>query len=160
MNETTKSSPGQESKATQKPAMRGNTELVSEQGKTSIADTVVAKIVGMAARDVPGVYAMGAGMARAFGAMRERLPGTGGASVTQGVACEVGERQAAADLDVIVEYGVSIPDLAAGVRRNVIGAVEKMCGLEMTEVNITVGDIHLPGDETAETAETAEPRVQ
>ncbi len=48
---------------------------------------------------------------------------------------EVGERQAAIDLEVIVEYGVSIPDLADGVRRSVIGAVEQMCGLEVTEVN-------------------------
>lgn len=132
-------------------------ELVSEQGKTAIADTVVAKIVGMATRDVPGVHAMGAGMSRTFGTMRERLPGAGGPSMTQGVAVEVGERQAAVDLDVIVDYGVSIPDLAAGVRRNVITAVERMCGLEITEVNITVGDIHVPGDETAD---TAEPRVQ
>ncbi|MCW2912852.1 MAG: alkaline-shock protein [Actinomycetia bacterium] len=156
MNETT-TRPGEESKARQRPAMRGATELASEQGKTAIADTVVAKIVGMAARDVPGVYAMGAGMARAFGIVRGHLPGAGGGSITQGVAVEVGERQAAVDLDVIVEYGVSIPDLAAGVRRNVIASVEKMCGLEITEVNITVGDIHLPGEETAE---TAEPRVQ
>ena len=156
MNETT-TRLSEESKARQGPAMRGATELASKQGKTAIADTVVAKIVGMAARDVPGVYAMGAGMARAFGLMRDHLPGAGGAGITQGVAVEVGERQAAVDLDVIVEYGVSIPDLAAGVRRNVITSVEKMCGLEIAEVNITVGDIHLPGEETTE---PAEPRVQ
>lgn len=149
--------PGEEPRTTRGPATRGTAELASEQGKTSIADIVVAKIVGMATRDVAGVYAMGAGMSRAFGVMREHLPGVSGPSITQGVAVEVGERQAAVDLDVIVEYGVSIPDLAAGVRRNVIGAVEKMCGLEITEVNITVGDIHLPGEEAAG---TAEPRVQ
>lgn len=132
-------------------------ELVSEQGKTSIADTVVAKIVGMAARDVPGVHAMGAGMSRAFGAVRERVPGAGTPGVTQGVTVEVGERQAAVDLDVIVEYSVSIPDLAAGIRRNVITAVERMCGLEATEVNITIGDVHLPGDDEDE---PSDPRVQ
>lgn len=132
-------------------------ELIGELGKTTIADTVVAKVVGMATRDVPGVYAMGAGMSRAFGTMRERLPGMAGPGITQGVTVEVGERQAAVDLDLIVEYGVSIPDLAAGVRRNVINAVEKMCGLEITEVNITVGDVHLVGEEAAE---PAEPRVQ
>jgi uncharacterized alkaline shock family protein YloU len=132
-------------------------ELVSELGKTSIADTVVAKIVGMAARDVPGVHAMGAGMSRAFGAVRERVPGAGAPGVTQGVTVEVGERQAAVDLDVIVEYSVSIPDLAAGIRRNVVAAVEEMCGLEATEVNITVGDVHLPGDDDDE---PSDPRVQ
>lgn len=133
-------------------------ELVTEHGKTSIADSVVAKIVGMATREVPGVYAMGASFSRAMGAVRERLPGSGGGSnLGQGVAVEVGERQAAVDLDVIAEYGVSIPDLANGVRRNVIGAIEKMCGLEVTEVNVTVDDIHLPGDESDESGES---RVQ
>jgi uncharacterized alkaline shock family protein YloU len=127
-------------------------ELVGDRGRTAIADTVVAKIAGMAAAEVQGVYAMGAGMARAFGAVRERI-GVGGPNVAQGVAVEVGERQAAVDLDVIVEYGVSIPDLSDGIRRNVIGAVEKMCGLEVTEVNINVGDIHLPGEEAGEPAE-------
>jgi uncharacterized alkaline shock family protein YloU len=136
---------------------RAGGELVDQVGKTTIADTVVAKIVGMATREVPGVHAMGAGMSRALGTMRERIPGVAAPGLTQGVTVEVGERQAAIDLDLIVEYGVSIPDLAAGVRRNVITAVEKMCGLEITEVNITVGDIHLVGDEAEE---PAEPRVQ
>jgi uncharacterized alkaline shock family protein YloU len=131
-------------------------ELVGEHGKTTIADSVVAKIVAMATREVGGVYAMGAGAARLFGAVRERVPGTQ-ASATQGVAVEVGERQAAVDLDLVIEYGVAIPDLAAAVRSNVITAVERMCGLEVTEVNISVDDIHLPGDELTE---PAEPRVQ
>lgn len=133
-------------------------QLTSELGKTAIADAVVAKIAGIATREVPGVYAMGAGMSRAFGAVRERLPGVAAPGVTQGVTVEVGERQAAVDLDVIVEYGVSIPDLAAGVRRNVISAIERMCGLEVTEVNIAIGDVHLLSDEPAEIP--AEPRVQ
>jgi uncharacterized alkaline shock family protein YloU len=128
-------------------ATRTGSELVSEHGRTAIADTVVSKIVGMATREIPGVHAMGMGMSRAFGAVRERIPGAGGASVTQGVAVEVGERQTAVDLDVVVEYGVSIPDLATGIRRSVIDAVEKMCGLEVTEVNVTVGDVHLPDEE-------------
>jgi uncharacterized alkaline shock family protein YloU len=135
---------------------RTGAELVGEHGRTAIADVVVAKIVGMATREMPGVHAMGMGLSRAFGAVRERIPG-GGPNVTQGVAVEVGERQTAIDLDVIVEYGVCIPDLAAGIRRNVIGAVEKTCGLEVTEVNITVGDVHLPGEEAEE---QREPRVQ
>lgn len=133
-------------------------ELVSDQGKTAVADTVVAKVAGIATRELPGVYAMGAGMARAFGVVRDRLPGGTTTSITQGVTVEVGERQAAIDLDVVVEYGISIPDLAEGVRRNVINAVERMCGLEVTEVNITIGDVHLPTDDTPDPS--AEPRVQ
>lgn len=139
-----------------RPAAGRSHELVSEEGRTSIADSVVAKVVGVAVREVPGVHAMGAGMSRAFGAVRERLPGAA-TSVTQGVAVEVGERQTAIDLDLVVEYGVSIPDLAAGVRRNVVNAVEKVCGLEVTEVNVSVGDVHLPGDEDGQQPES---RVQ
>ncbi len=133
-------------------------DLTTDLGRTAIADTVVAKVAGIATREMPGVYAMGAGITRAFGVVRDRIPGVTGTSITQGVTVEVGERQAAIDLDLIVEYGISIPDLTAGVRRNVIGAVERMCGLEVTEVNISVGDVHLDTDEPADTP--AEPRVQ
>lgn len=136
-----------------RPMSSRSTELVTDEGRTAIADSVVAKVVGVAVRDVPGVYGMGAGMSRALGAVRDRLPGTT-STITQGVGVEVGERQAAVDLDVIVEYGVSIPDLAAGVRRNVVNAVEKICGLEVTEVNIAVDDVHLPSEDGAEPAES------
>ena len=112
-------------------------QLTSEFGNTAVADTVVAKVAGIATRELPGVYAMGAGMSRAFGVVRDRFPGVTSTSITQGVTVEVGERQAAIDLDLVVEYGISIPDLAEGVRRNVIDAVERICGLEVTEVNIT-----------------------
>ena len=95
---------------------------------------------------ISGVHAVGGGVSRAFGALRERIPGAGTAS-TAGVAVEVGEKQAAVDLDIIVEYGASIVDLAKAVRRNVIGQVERMTGLEVIEVNIAVNDIHLPEDD-------------
>jgi uncharacterized alkaline shock family protein YloU len=117
------------------------------QGKTTIAASVVQKIAGIAAREISGVYALGGGVSRAFGAIRERIPGGGtGTGVTNisGVQVEVGEKQAAIDLDLVVEYGASIVDLARAVRRNVITAVEAMTGLEVIEVNIAVNDIHLP----------------
>ncbi|MEO3813695.1 Asp23/Gls24 family envelope stress response protein [Sphaerisporangium sp. B11E5] len=132
----------------------GGTTLLTDRGRTTIADTVVAKIAGMAAREVTGVHALGKGVTRALGAVRERIAGA--TSPTTGVTVEVGERQAAVDLDVIVEYGVSIPDVAAGIRRNVVSAVENMCGLEVTEVDIAVEDLHLPGEEP----EPQESRVQ
>src|ERR1700744_4556646 len=103
-------------------------QLTSEQGNTAVADTVVAKVAGIATREMPGVYAMGAGMARAFGVVRDRLPGVTSTSITQGVTVEVGERQAAIDLDLIVDYGISIPDLAEGGRPNVIAAVQRIWG--------------------------------
>ena len=135
-----------------------SSELVTDHGRTSIADSVVQKIAGVAANEVSGVYKLGGSAARAFGAIRERIPGSGGPAVTQGVSVEVGERQAAVDLALVVEYGVSIIDLTAAVRRNVLNSVERMTGLEVTEVNITVDDIHLPGDDEDDTTEPA--RVQ
>lgn len=135
---------------------RSAAELMSEHGNTSIADLVVSKIVALATREVDGVYAMGGGTARMMGAVRQRVPGVR-ASETQGVAVEVGARQAAADIDLVVEYGVSIPDLASAVRNNVINSVERMCGLEVTEVNVGIDDIHLPGEMDAD---TSGPRVQ
>ncbi|MFC7344304.1 Asp23/Gls24 family envelope stress response protein [Saccharopolyspora griseoalba] len=118
----------------------------TSQGKTTIAAGVVQKIAAIAAREVSGVHAMGGGVSRAFGALRDRIPGSGTSS-TSGVQVEVGEKQAAVDIDIVVEYGASIVDLSRSVRRNVITAVERMCGLEVTEVNIAVNDIHFPEDD-------------
>ena len=122
-----------------------DTALVSEQGRTSISDTVVSKIAGIATREISGVHDLGGGASRAVGAVRERIPGSR-TNLSQGVAVEVGERQAAVDLDIVAEYGVSIADLAAAIRRNVVGSVERMTGLEVTEVNITVHDIFMDTD--------------
>ncbi|MFI6940681.1 Asp23/Gls24 family envelope stress response protein [Streptomyces sp. NPDC050418] len=115
------------------------------RGRTTIADGVVEKIAGLAARDVLGVHAMGSGLSRTFGAVRDRVPGA--KSVTRGVKAEVGEVQTALDLEIVVEYGVSIGDVARAVRENVIAAVERMTGLEVVEVNIAVGDVKLPDEE-------------
>ncbi|GAA4680712.1 Asp23/Gls24 family envelope stress response protein [Streptomyces youssoufiensis] len=116
------------------------------RGKTSIADGVVEKIAGMAAREVSGVHALGGGLARTLGAVRDRVPG-GRPNVTRGVKVEVGERQTAIDLDIVVEYDVPITDVASDIRENVIAAVERMTGLEVVEVNIAAVDVHLPFDE-------------
>ncbi|MGW5877650.1 Asp23/Gls24 family envelope stress response protein [Nocardiopsis terrae] len=133
----------------------------NDQGSTHIADGVVAKISGMAAREIGGVYAMGGGTARMVGAVRDAVSrGSSSGSVAQGVAVEVGERQAAVDIDLVVEYGAAIQDLAAAVRRNVTSAVERMTGLEVTEINIKVDDIHLPGDDEDTDDGDSEPRVR
>lgn len=124
------------------------------EGKTSIASSVVQKIAGIAAREISGVHSMGGGVSRAFGALRERIPGGNGSSNVSGVQVEVGERQTAIDLDIVVEYGAAIVDLARSVRRNVISSVERMCGLEVTEVNISVNDVHLPSDDEEDSSGT------
>jgi uncharacterized alkaline shock family protein YloU len=122
--------------------------LATKQGKTAIADSVVQKIAGIATQEISGVYKLGSGAARMVGSLRERIPGSSGPSLSQGVAVEVGERQAAIDLDIVAEYGVSIADLATAVRRNVINSVQRMTSLEVTEVNISVNDVHTPDDDT------------
>ena len=138
-----------------KPA--GSHALMTDQGRTSIADSVVEKIAGVAAREVSGVHEMGRGAARAFGTIKERLPvGGTGPNPTQGVKVEVGERQAAIDIDLVVDYGVSIPDVSQAVRDNVIQRIQRMTGLEVTEVNISVDDVYLGDDSTP----PEPPRVQ
>ncbi|WP_234306665.1 Asp23/Gls24 family envelope stress response protein [Streptomyces sp. NRRL F-2799] len=127
------------------------------RGRTTIADGVVEKIAGMAARDAVGVYAMGSGISRTIGAMRDRVPG-GTKAMTRGVKAEVGEVQTALDLEIVVEYGFPIGDVSRAVRENVIAAVERMTSLEVVEVNIAVSDVHLPDDEEDE--EPEQPRIQ
>ncbi|WP_435878911.1 Asp23/Gls24 family envelope stress response protein [Streptomyces klenkii] len=127
-------------------------QAAAARGKTSIADEVVAKIAGMAAREAPGIHALGGGFARTLGAVRDKVPG-GRADVTRGVKVEVGERQAAVDLAVVVEYGFAINEVTQDVRENVIAAVERMTGLEVVEVNIAVNDVHLPQEDEDEAAE-------
>jgi uncharacterized alkaline shock family protein YloU len=125
------------------------TAAPAARGRTTIADGVVEKIAGLAARDVLGVHAMGSGIARTFGAMRERVPGST-KSATRGVKAEVGELQTALDLEIVVDYGVAITDVAGDVRESVIGAVERMTSLEVVEVNIAVSDVKLPDEEDGE----------
>ncbi|MEU4658841.1 Asp23/Gls24 family envelope stress response protein [Streptomyces sp. NPDC023723] len=124
------------------------------RGRTTIADGVVEKITGMAARDVAGVHAMGSGMSRTFGAVRDRVPGGSKSGVARGVKAEVGEKQTALDLEIVVEYGVSIADVARDVRENVVAAVERMTGLEVVEVNIAVSDVRLPDEEDEDQSES------
>ncbi len=141
-------------------ASESDSALVTQQGKTTIADTVVSKIAGIATREVSGVHALGGGASRVVGQLRERIPGAS-TNHSQGVSVEVGERQAAIDLQLVADYGVSIADLAESIRRNVISAVERMTGLDVTEVNIEVQDVFLESDgDTSKDDEPSEPRVK
>ena len=84
---------------------------------------------------------------RTFGTIRERIPGSSGPNVAQGVGVEVGETEAAIDLDIVVEYGVAIAELGRSIQRNVRQAVERMTGLHVVEVNVAVDDVYLPTDD-------------
>ncbi|MDA4829675.1 MULTISPECIES: Asp23/Gls24 family envelope stress response protein [Actinomycetes] len=130
--------------AQSKPAPVG--PLQTEKGNTVIDETVVAKIAGIATREVAGVYAMGNAARRAFNSLTERIPGSQ-TNVSGGISVEKGERQTAIDATIIIDYGASVVDVANAIRRNVIQSVEQSTGLEVVEVNIAVSDVHLPDDD-------------
>lgn len=121
--------------------------LASSDGTISVAEGVVQKIAGIATREVAGVFSMGTGGARAFGSLKQRIPGSSGPNVSQGVSVEVGETQAAIDLDIVIDYGVAVADVGRSIQRNVKQSVERMTGLDVVEVNVSVDDVHLPAND-------------
>jgi uncharacterized alkaline shock family protein YloU len=124
--------------------------LKSEMGNTTISNTVVAQIAGIATleAEVEGIQ-MGGGTSAAVGDFLQSVTGSvtsssGSVDYSRGVSAEVGEEEAAVDLTTTIEYGQSIPRVTEAVRRNVINRVESLTGLRVTEVNITVNDIQVP----------------
>lgn len=114
------------------------------QGRTVIADTAVAKVVGVAARGVEGVHALGSGASRSLGAIRDVV---GATDLTQGVRVEVGESQVAVDLVLVAIYGYPLQELANTVRAAVYNAVEGLVGRDVIEVNVEITDVHIPSAE-------------
>jgi uncharacterized alkaline shock family protein YloU len=128
----------------------------ASKGKTSIANGVVAKIVGIAAREIDGVHdVVGSGAGATISGLASRV--TRGDTRAQGVSVEVGEREAAASITIIAMYGVSIPQVADAVRRNIIDRVEAMTGLTVIAVDIAVTDLYFEDDDTTD---DQHPRVQ
>ncbi|MFF2243078.1 Asp23/Gls24 family envelope stress response protein [Arthrobacter sp. NPDC058130] len=111
-------------------------------GRTVIAETAIAKVAGIAARSVPGVYSLGSGPSRALGAIRDAV---GSADHAAGVRVEVGETQVAVDIDLVAMYGTPLHSLADQIRAAVYSAVEELTGLEVIEVNIEINDVYVPG---------------
>lgn len=114
----------------------------TELGTIRIADEVVSIIAGLAATEVEGIAGMSGGIA---GGIAEML---GRKNFSKGVKVEVGEKEAAIDLYVIVKYGVRIPDVALNVQENVKNAIETMTGLSTVEVNVHVQGVGFPETET------------
>lgn len=127
--------------------------VAGAHGKTVINDGVVAKVAGIAARDVPGVYALGGSASRALGAIRDAINTT---DLGQGISVEVGEKQVAVDVTIVADYPVPLQKIADDVRLAITTAVETLVGLEVSEVNITVNDVHVPSDDN----DQPEARVQ
>jgi uncharacterized alkaline shock family protein YloU len=113
-------------------------------GTTVITDGVIAKIAGIAAREVSGVHALGGGAARALGAIRDVISGT---DLSQGVSITVTESQVAVDITLVADYPFPLHAVAAEVRAAVIAAIESLVGLQVTEVNVTIKDVHLASDD-------------
>lgn len=113
-------------------------------GQIRIANEVVGIISGLAATEIVGVAGMSGGIA---GELSEML---GKKSLAKGVRVEVGEKEAAVDLYVIMDYGVSIPDVAWQVQENVKKAIESMTGLEVIEVNVHVQGVSFQNEEKQE----------
>jgi uncharacterized alkaline shock family protein YloU len=124
--------------------------LQTDRGITTVADAVVAKMAGIAAREVEGVHGLGKSFRRLVGRVRA------GDSLTQGVNVEVGKKEAAIDLVIVMEYGYSIPSVAQILRENVISKVESGTGLIVKEVNIEVDDLYVPSEEPGPTGARVE----
>ncbi|OII39765.1 alkaline-shock protein [Curtobacterium sp. MMLR14_010] len=123
---------------------RATSTTPTASGKTVIDDAVVSKVAGIAVREVPGVHGLGGGAARAIGALRDAI---GQRDHGQGVKVEVGEHQVAADVVIVAEYPVALQDLAEAIRSSVTRAIEQLVGLDVTEVNVTVQDVFIPGED-------------
>jgi uncharacterized alkaline shock family protein YloU len=124
--------------------LRNNAELTEDRGTTTIANEVVEKVAAIATREVEGVYDLGGDVARLFSAVREKigLPG-GSESADRGVHVRLEGKHAVVNITFVIEYGFVVYTVAQRVRANVISAVEKMLGLEVTEVNLLVDDVHV-----------------
>lgn len=118
-----------------------------EIGNVKISEEVVAIIAGVAAMDVPGVAGMSGGIA---GGIAEIL---GRKNLSKGVKVEVGEKEAAIDLYIIVEYGCRIPDVSWDIQEKVKNAVETMTGLDVIEINIHVQGVNIEKDTKREIAD-------
>lgn len=108
-------------------------------GKITLDEGVVATIAGMAAREVKGIHSLGKSKLISFGE-----------NLTRGVEAEVGKVEAAFDLDVIIEYGVDIREMAKILRNRIGEEVDKMAGRRVVEININVVGIHVPDDSDSE----------
>lgn len=122
--------------------MENNSQIDNvEYGQIKISDEVVATVAGLAASEVEGIWSMSGGFA---GNLSDLL---GRKNLSKGVKVEVGEEEAAVDLNVVVEYGIKIPDVAWKVQENVKSAIETMTGLKVVEVNIHVQGVYIPKKE-------------
>lgn len=123
-------------------------EVTLENTNIKIADDVIAVIAGAAASEVPGVSSMAGGFA---GGISEVFSGK--KNLAKGIKIEAGEKETKIDVNIIVEYGVRIPDVAFEIQNRVKKAVESMTGLKVVEVNVHIQGVNteMANEETTET---------
>ncbi|OWR28774.1 Asp23/Gls24 family envelope stress response protein [Saccharibacillus sp. O23] len=129
----------------------------TEIGEIQIAPEVIEVIAGLATIEVEGIAGMSGGFA---GGIAELL---GRKNLSKGVKVEVGQREAAVDVSVIVEYGSRLPEVAGAVQRNVKRSIEMMTGLSVIEVNVHVHDVQFKAKTTESRSDELElgvPRVK
>jgi uncharacterized alkaline shock family protein YloU len=122
--------------------LRNNASIPAARGKTVIANEVVEKIAGIAAREVPGVYDLGGDAARLFSSVRERLH-LGEESAAQGVSVRLEGKTAEIEIVIVIEFGFVVYSVTEKVREKVISSVENLLGLEVLAVDVTVDDVHI-----------------
>ncbi|TFD42149.1 Asp23/Gls24 family envelope stress response protein [Cryobacterium sp. TMT2-10] len=120
---------------------------VTGPGETVITDGVVAKVVGIAANQVPGVHALGGSAARALGAIREAFSG---ADLSPGVSVDVADGRVSATISIVVEYPHELRKVADDVRAAVATAIETIVGMQVGPVDVTVKDVHLAADDSSD----------
>lgn len=114
-----------------------NDEISVEGNDTvKIANEAVATYAGIAVSEVAGVY----GMAGGFAGITEALSGK--KNLAKGIKVDVGEKEAKIDVNIIVEYGARIPEVAFEIQSRVKKSVENMTGLKVLEVNVHVQGVH------------------
>ena len=127
-------------------------EVLENEDKTiKISDDVVSVIAGKAVSEVEGVASMAGGLA---GGITEVLSGK--KNFSKGIKVEVTDKETKIDVNIIVEYGTRIPDIAFEIQNRVKKAVEKMTGLKVLEVNVHVQGVHTTDDDKEENNQTTE----
>jgi len=106
------------------------------RGELTFDNDVIKKIIGQAIENVSGLLAVDGGF---FSNLTDKLINTD--NVTSGVNIEVGKEQVAVDLNIIVEYKKSVPEIFEEIKRVITTDINKMTGLEVVEVNVNVIDI-------------------
>ncbi|MFC4585126.1 Asp23/Gls24 family envelope stress response protein [Sphaerisporangium corydalis] len=118
------------------------------RGRIKVADEVVEKVAALAALEITGVADLGGDFERALESVRDRI-GVGSKRAGQGVSARIDDEQAtvAVDVTIVIEYGHIVMEVAGDVKANVARTVSHMLGMRVVEVNVTVDDVRIAGDD-------------